>query len=214
MRKRRFLFLALFVFVIFLLSESLAYAQRPNPPGPRGGPGASPQRSRGSNPPGPAGGPGAGPRGDRDNNPPGPVGGPGTNWENPAGPAGGPGASPDRRPMGNPPGPAGGPGVGPNAVPPPPPLPPPPLPPPPSTVEGVSNAPSGQQVSQQNRAESVPTDLQQKAIVDQPWEKMADLNKDGIVDKAEMQQWRQSHLRRGNNPPGPRGGPGAGGNNQ
>lgn len=33
---------------------------------------------------------------DFDNNPPGPAGGPGTNWENPPGWRGGPGASPDR----------------------------------------------------------------------------------------------------------------------
>lgn len=203
MRKGMFLFLALFVVAVFLLSESLSYAQRPNPPGPKGGPGASPRK-------------------DRDNNPPGPQGGRGTNWENPRGPAGGPGAGPDRRPMGNPPGPVGGPGAGPqgdrdNNPPGPvgglgtnwenqpgpaggpgaspnerPPMPPPPLPP---TVEGVSNAPSGQQVV----AESAPAELQQKAIVDQPWEKAADINKDGIVDRTEMRQWKQNHPRRGNN---------------
>jgi hypothetical protein len=56
-----------------------------NRPGPRGGPGASPDRYNG-------------PRYDRDNNPPGPRGGRGTNWENPPGPRGGQGAGPDRGP--------------------------------------------------------------------------------------------------------------------
>ena len=65
--------------------------------GPRGGPGTNWE-----NPPGWRGGPGASPDRhwgvfrDRDNNPPGWRGGPGTNWENPPGWRGGPGASPDR----------------------------------------------------------------------------------------------------------------------
>lgn len=96
--------------VAIALSVSVADAYPHNPPGPRGGPGASPYRH--------------GPwryhrpfyygwhysywRGrpiywwpERRcwyaplyNNPPGPAGGPGTNWRNPPGPRGGPGASP------------------------------------------------------------------------------------------------------------------------
>jgi hypothetical protein len=62
-------------------------------------------------------------------------------------------------------------------------------------VEGGSNtAPA-----QQGGVGSVPADLQQKAIVDEEWEKAADTNKDGIVDRVEIRQWKQSHPRRGNN---------------
>ncbi len=175
MRKRMFLLLALFVAVVFLSLESLSYAA-PNPPGPRGGPGAGPRRS--ANPPGPVGGPGAGPA---MVNPPGPVGGPGAGPRrdvdnNPPGPAGGPGASPNNRPMINPPGPMGGPGAGPMMG----------NPPGPAMV----NPPASES------AATVPANLQQQAVVDKPWEKAADINKDGIVDKVEIQQWHRTHPRR------------------
>jgi Ca2+-binding EF-hand superfamily protein len=45
-----------------------------------------------------------------------------------------------------------------------------------------------------------------RSQVNRPWEKAADNNNDGRVDRAELKQWN----REGNNPPGPRGGPGAG----
>jgi hypothetical protein len=88
---------AILVAAVFCLVSALPYAYAvdrddnppgtnwENPPGPRGGPGASPDR-RSSD----------GRWWDRDNNPPGPSGGPGTNWENPPGPRGGPGTSPNR----------------------------------------------------------------------------------------------------------------------
>jgi len=164
MRKKIFLSLALFAAVLFVMSESLSYAQPNNPPGPRGGPGAGPKK-------------------DRDNNPPGPRGGRGTNWENPPGPQGGPGASPDRKLKkdldNNPPGPVGGPGT------------------------NWENPPGPQ-----GGPGTSPDSLKQKAIVNKPWEKEADTNKDGIVDKTEMEQWKRTHPYKGNNPPGPVGGPG------
>lgn len=84
------------VLVLGLAPADARPHRRNNPPG-QGGPGTNWQ-----NPPGPRGGPGASPYRlrryrDRDNNPPGPAGGRGTNWENPPGWRGGPGASPDRR---------------------------------------------------------------------------------------------------------------------
>ncbi|MDD4954360.1 MAG: hypothetical protein PHG40_05600 [Candidatus Omnitrophica bacterium] len=38
---------------------------------------------------------------------------------------------------------------------------------------------------------AVPQDLRDKAKVDQPWEKLADTNKDGIVDSVEIRQWKE-----------------------
>jgi len=149
------------------------------------------------NPPGPRGGPGAGPRRDLDNNPPGRAGGPGTNWENPPGPRGGPGTGANRGPAGNPPGPRGGPGT------------------------NWENPPGPQ-----GGAGATPDNLKEKAVVDEEWEKMADTNQDGVVDRFEAQQWRRRRAGMGDNPPGsaggegtdwenppgPRGGPGAGAN--
>ena len=108
-------------------------------------------------------------RPDKDDNPPGPRGGRGTNWENPPGPQGGIGASPNMPHVGNPPGPAGGPGTGNN-------------------------------------------NLQEKAIVDQRWEKNADTNKDGVVDKVEMNQWKTRRQNPGNNQQGSQGEQGTGSN--
>ncbi len=102
------------VAVLALATPAAARDRDNNPPGWRGGYGTNWE-----NPAGPRGGPGASPdryaprhywRGgywywhprracwapDPDWNPPGRAGGPGTNWENPPGPAGGPGASPNR----------------------------------------------------------------------------------------------------------------------
>ena len=52
-------------------------------------------------------------------------------------------------------------------------------------------------------------DLPDNASVDRPWEGKADLNNDGVVSKAEKQQWdkRRANRKRGN-PPGTKGGPG------
>lgn len=49
------------------------------------------------------------------------------------------------------------------------------------------------------------------AKVDKKWEKAADKDHDGVVEKAEARQWKKRHHRRhdnDNNPPGPRGGRG------
>jgi uncharacterized protein YciI len=35
--------------------------------------------------------------------------------------------------------------------------------------------------------------LEQKAIADKEWEKLADTNKDGVVDRVEIKQWRRRH---------------------
>ena len=87
---------ALAVLVLGLAPADARPHRRNNPLGARGGPGTNWQ-----NPPGPRGGRGASRYRlrhyrDPDQNPPGPAGGPGTNWENPPGPRGGRGASPDR----------------------------------------------------------------------------------------------------------------------
>ena len=131
---------------------------------------------------------------DRDNNPPGPKGGQGTNWENKPGPQGGPGAGPDRgkgpggdqyrQVLGKPSSSQAAPEAGSSAV------------------KGP-NAPQGQ--------EHMPEVLKEKAVVDQPWEKKADTNGDGIVDRVEIEQWKRLHPKHpdlDNNPPGPKGGPG------
>ncbi len=105
-QKLKIIFLSTAFLSIGLLSSNLkAIDLDNNPPGPAGGPGTNWE-----NPPGLKGGVGASPNRhhryrhrhhhycknhDCDNNPPGPAGGPGTNWENPPGPAGGPGASPN-----------------------------------------------------------------------------------------------------------------------
>ena len=47
--------------------------------------------------------------------------------------------------------------------------------------------------------------MPEKARVDEEWEKAADTNKDGFVDRVEWRQWQR---RKGSNPPGPAGGPG------
>jgi len=180
-----------------------------NPPGPKGGPGAGPNRGQGlgkPNPPGPKGGPGAGPNrgmgGDRSYNPPGPKGGPGTNWENPPGPQGGPGASPDQlkekalvsEPWEK------------EAD---------------TNRDGMVDQTEAQQWKQahpgrgynppgpQGGPGAEPELYGQRATVDRPWEKEADINRDGLVDQTEMQQWKQAHPDRDYNPPGPQGGPGA-----
>ncbi|MGI9506508.1 MAG: hypothetical protein ACR2RE_25990 [Geminicoccaceae bacterium] len=103
------------ILTVMLTSCALAKDRDGNPPGPLGGRGTNWE-----NPPGFRGGPGASadlrwtrayqgevvwvwhPQRqcwfhDADQNPPGRRGGPGTNWENPPGPIGGPGASPDVR---------------------------------------------------------------------------------------------------------------------
>lgn len=49
---------------------------------------------------------------------------------------------------------------------------------------------------------------QEKAVVNQPWERAADANKDGVVQKAEINRFNEVSP---GNPPGPKGGPGAGG---
>src|SRR4030042_4530528 len=38
--------------------------------------------------------------------------------------------------------------------------------------------------------------LKEKSIVDEEWEKLADTNKDGIVDEAEIRQWRERERHR------------------
>jgi uncharacterized protein YciI len=38
--------------------------------------------------------------------------------------------------------------------------------------------------------------LEERAQVDQEWEKKADTNNDGVVDDVEIKQWRQRHRRR------------------
>ena len=116
---------ALLVATTFAASD--AEARRHNPPGPRGGPGASPHRWWLGNPPGPVGGPGHGPLWRHRVIP--------NNWlywglfggfhwykhphgywcrfdndGNPPGPADGPGTNWE-----NPPGPIGGPGASPNS---------------------------------------------------------------------------------------------------
>ena len=50
--------------------------------------------------------------------------------------------------------------------------------------------------------------LKEKAVVDEEWEKQADLNKDGIVDRVEINRWRNRGRDKDNNPPGPAGGEG------
>ena len=47
--------------------------------------------------------------------------------------------------------------------------------------------------------------IREKAVVDQEWEKKADLNKDGIVDKFEFDRWKGRGQGSGNNPPEPAG---------
>jgi len=102
---------------------------------------------------------------DKDNNPPGPKGGQGTNWENKPGPKGGPGASPDLRPKmdrdNNPPGAAGGPGT------------------------NWENKPGPQ------GGPGASPDRSPRSEVNKPWEKKADVNKDGVVDQAEFQQHKE-----------------------
>jgi len=141
--------------------------------------------------------PGGG-RGDRDNNPPGPKGGAGTNWENPPGKAGGPGANSDRiGPRGdrdnNPPGPRGGPGTNWEN--------------PPGPVGGPGTDATSLP-EQRVGGSSQDSGLEQKAIVDKPWEQKADANKDGVVNNVEIQQWKEVRGDRDNNPPGTAGGPG------
>ena len=121
-------------------------------------------------------------------NPPGPKGGPGAGPRmdrdnNPPGRAGGPGTNWE-----NPPGPRGGPGAG------------------PAYVSGNPPAPEGVLGGEPGPG------LKDKAVVDRPWEKAADLNNDGIVDKYEITQWNNRRPREGMevSPPGPEGGPGVG----
>ncbi|OGQ48448.1 MAG: hypothetical protein A3I09_01675 [Deltaproteobacteria bacterium RIFCSPLOWO2_02_FULL_47_10] len=50
-----------------------------------------------------------------------------------------------------------------------------------------------------------------KAEVDTKWEKAADKDKDGTVEKIEAKRWKKRHHRKhdkDNNPPGPKGGSG------
>ncbi len=137
--------------LFFAISTSLCYAQpKDNPPGLKVGPGFGPKR-------------------DKDNNPPGGVGGNGTNWENLPGSQGGPGASPNIQKDRNPFGQVIKPG------------------------DGNNNS-------------------QGKAIADRGWEKKADANKDGVVDKVEIDQWKTRGQNQGNNQQGPQGEQGTGSN--
>jgi len=68
--------------------------------------------------------------------------------------------------------------------------------------------------------------IREKAVVNKPWEAKADVNNDGMIDRVEIDQWKESHPRRqknnppggpgaglgykNGNPPGPKGGPGSG----
>ena len=53
--------------------------------------------------------------------------------------------------------------------------------------------------------------LPDNAGVDRPWEGKADLNNDGTVDKTEKHRWNNRETNKeGDNPPGPKGGPGSG----
>ncbi len=94
--------------------------------------------------------------------------------------------------------------------------------------ESIEEGPTGEDYGSSAGAEEQGVGQQgllDKANVDRPWEKAADANKDGVVDKTEIGQWKD----RGGpgkgprpegmppkrdfdkNPPGPKGGPGAGG---
>ena len=79
-------------------------------------------------------------------------------------------------------------------------------------------------VSQEPDADQKEMRLKEKARVNEPWEKRADTNRDGIVDVVEIRQWREMKDQNmggssegsnqgqqwEGNPPGPKGGPGAG----
>lgn len=110
---------------------------------------------------------------DKDNNPPGAKGGPGTNWENPPGPKGGAGTSPDRKPL----------------------------------IKKVLEVKDGSvkhkpllkgkkhiaytENSSDYSEDAIQPKRKGKAIVDANWEKKADLNGDGIVDKFEFEKWKK-----------------------
>jgi len=72
---------------------------------------------------------------------------------------------------------------------------------------------SGESIPQESSAQGVTTmesaagtSVVDNSQVNRPWEKAADDNRDGMVDRKEFKQWNQQ----GNNPPGLVGGPGQG----
>lgn len=129
------------------------------------------------------------------------------------GPKGGPGAGQHKKHKKdmihkkhmNPPGPKGGPGAGPKFRKDKPPMP--------------TDHPHGKKPMDHPQGKKHMKHKRKKAIVDAPWEAKADANNDGVVDQVEKNQWNKRKPKRpvdGEpgikpiNPPGPKGGPGAG----